>query len=340
MRLDFLKDISKKDLESPIKRYMTPVETSFDEEQTVDELLKSLHGKQISHEVLYFYAVDKDNRLCGVVPTRDMLLNKPDVKMSSIMKKKIISIKETESLEEALKLMTKHQFMALPVVDNEGHLCGLFEIPPAGMAARAKAVKEEESFNRDMFQLIGLTIEQGKPTSSFKEYRYRMPWLLCNLMAGLLCAAIANLYHGLLAEFVVISMFIPLVLTLGESVSVQSMAMSLQYLNYGKMPWKKVLQKISVEWRTSILLGFSCALLVGAVYGAWYTGYWPMVAISASIFLSMIVVTTFGSMLPILLNLFSLDPKVASGPVVLMITDVTITAIYMSFSHWLLVNEV
>lgn len=339
MQLDLLKDISKKELASPIKRYMTPVETSFDEDLTVDELLKSLHGKHITHEVLYFYAVDKENRLHGVVPTRDMLFSKPDVKMSAIMKKKIISIKETDSLQEALTLMTKHQFMALPVVDNEGRLCGLFEIPPAGVAARAHSLKEEESFHRDMFQLIGLTIEQGKPASSLKDYRYRMPWLLCNLVSGLICALIANAYHGLLAEVVVIAMFIPLVLTLGESVAVQSMAMSLQYLNHGKLSWHKLLQKLTVEWKTSFLLGLSCAVLVGLVYLTCQTCNWAMAAISVSILLSMMVVTTFGSMLPIFLNLFSLDPKVASGPVVLMITDVTITAIYMGLSNWLLISE-
>lgn len=338
MPLNIVEGLSKKELESALIEYMIPVETSFLHDLTIQEVLKSLQGRKISHAVSYFYAVDNENRLCGIVSTRDILFSKPEVKLADILHNIPIKISRSETLEEALKLMAKHEFMALPVVDEEGKLCGIFELSQKTfILPKSKDGKESKSA-RDIFQLIGLSVEQSKLTSSFQEFRYRMPWLLCNLVAGLICAAIASSFHNLLSNFVMIAAFIPLVLTLGESVAMQSMSLSLQFLSYGKIPKKRVFKRIFAEWKTALLLGIACALLVAIFYMSWYVDYLPMIAISSSIFISMILVTSFASLLPMVLNYFALDPKVAAGPVVLMITDIIVTSVYLGFSSFLLIS--
>jgi magnesium transporter len=76
---------------------------------------------------------------------------------------------------------------------------------------------------------------------------------------------------------------------------------------------------------------------VSAFYLAWYAGYLPMIAIALSIFVSIITAATFGSMIPILLHALSLDPKVAAGPVVLMLADIAATTAYLTIAYFLLI---
>lgn len=335
MHLDLL-EITKGELLDQVGKYAIPVETVFCEEMTVGELLKELQGKEISHEVSYFYCVDQKNHLCGVVATRSLLFSKPEVLLKSISSKETIHVYQTDSVETALSLMSKHKLFALPVIDYEGHLWGLFELPKETIISQKNGA--DTRLSRDIFQLIGLTVDQGKLSSSLKEFRYRMPWLLCNLIAGLTCAFIANMYTNLLQEIVAIAIFIPLVLTLGESVSMQSITLSLQFLSNKKIPWKRFFKRLIIESKTSLLLGATCALLVAIIYLIMNPAHIALFAITTSIFISMIVATMCGSILPVLLHSLKIDPKVAAGPVVLMITDVVVTAIYLSISSWMLLT--
>lgn len=330
-------DLSTNDLRSPIRDYMVPVETAYRKDLTLQELLASLQGRKISHEVRYFYVVDEDTRLLGVITTRDILFGRPDATVESITRHDVITLPENASLEQALRLILKYELMALPIVDAEGHLQGIFELSHPRMPVRLPVSLGQARATKDVFQLIGLSVDEGNFTSSLTEYRYRMPWLLCNIAAGLLCAAIAALFSALLNKAVIIAMFIPLVLTLGESVAMQSMTLSLRFLYFGTIPWKKVFQRFSVEWRTAFLLAITCALIVASLTLFFYAGRWPpLIAIAGSVFLAMLAATIFGGFLPLLLHRLSLDPKVASGPMVLMLTDVSATALYLGLANYLI----
>lgn len=334
MPLNFLQDLSTEDMNAPVGNYLTPVDTAFIETMTIGELLEMLPLKQIHHEVRYFYIVDDSFCLTGILSTRDLLFNDRDATLAEIALPDVVHIAYEAPLYAALHTMTKYELLSLPITDDEHHLLGIFDLGIETMRQ-----PKETGTSRDVFQLIGLHMELSKLNSSVEEFRYRMPWLLCNLIGGLSCAAIASLFYHLLDKEVIIALFIPLVLTLGEAVSMQSMTLSLQFLRQGVIPWKRVLQRITSEWKTSALLGLASSALVIVVYLLWYPGYWPLVAIASSIFLTMMVVTTFGSLLPVILHHFRCDPKVASGPVVLMITDVTVTSIYLLLSNFILLNS-
>ncbi|MDF2550670.1 MAG: hypothetical protein K0S07_1737 [Chlamydiales bacterium] len=336
MRLDLTKGLSKSDLITPVQHYAVSVETAFPEETLVGELLEQLKGKAISHEVQYFYAIDTESRLTGIISTRDLLFSRADVKIGEIALSDILKVQENDSLEKALKLMAEQEILALPVIDKEQKLTGIFEIPFLPKEIDDKQVKKRLKTAKEVFQLIGLTVEQGHLQSSVAQFRYRMPWLLCNLLSGLICAAVADNFQLLLDDIIIIAMFIPLVLTLGESISMQSMTLSLQFLQYGKTPWRRVYNRLVLEWKTAALLGATCAFLVALVTVAFQASFLPIVAISSSIFLSMIFVSSFGLLMPVVIHMLSLDPKVAGGPVVLMLTDVAVTAIYLGLANKLL----
>jgi magnesium transporter len=342
MRFDINRGLSKKILQSSIKHYKSPVDTAFHINKTLEELLQTLRTKKskFAHDVYYFYAVDDNNRLYGVLSTRDILFNPLNTRLIEIVDEDIFTLHENVSVEHALKVLTDHQYLSVPIVDDEYHLIGLFEIKPVGINFSRRFKKRPVKETQDVFQIIGFTIEKSKLDSKWAEYRYRMPWLVGNLFAGFVCAAIAAYYHTTLTTVIVIPMFIPLVLTLAESISMQSMTISLQLLHYKKIPWKDIGLRITHEWLVAGFLGCTSALVLMVYYMIGYDKDWipdlSMIAIASSIIVSMIIAASFGTLFPLILHKFELDPKLAAGPVALMMTDIMTTAIYFGLATWML----
>ncbi len=318
-------------LSKSIGEFTAHVETVISIDATVEEALDALRKKTISQKIIYFYAVDHGGELRGVVSTRQLLLSDPKSKISEIIQGKLIKLKATQTVKEALEAFDKHSFLALPVVDLEGKLLGALDIQDV----TKEHVDLADMNNRAaVFQMIGLTLEDGRKVTLRKSYRLRMPWLLCNVFSGLVCALISRMYEVVLAKMLLLAFFIPLVLTLSESTCMQSMAQSLHFLRRPRFSWKMVWTKGFREWQLTVLLAISSGVLVGALSLLWKEGLWPSITIGLGITCSIIICSVFGILLPIVFHRIKLDPKVASGPVVLMIADMLTTALYLSLATW------
>ena len=140
---------------------------------------------------------------------------------------------------------------------------------------------------------IGLTAQQLARRAA--GCSARMPWLLANIAGGLACAAIAAVFHQVLADVLMLAMFIPLVLTLSEAVSMQSMTLTiLQYLHGHGTAMRRLRMRLFSEWRTALLLGACSAALVACAAVFWPGGAKAAGVILASIFVSMLVAATWG----------------------------------------------
>ncbi|MCB1181650.1 MAG: magnesium transporter [Chlamydiia bacterium] len=333
MRIDTTKRLSNKELKRPVKEYLSPCEFVFFYHLTVKELLEAIAAKPGAKKVDYFFVIDQDEVLQGIVTPKELLYNSPDARLIDIVEREVIKISEHDSLENALKILTHHHILFVPVVTGENQFLGVLEIVPHD----DRQITQKTSVKEDIFQFIGFSIEQGKYKSSLTEFRYRMPWLALNLIGGLICAVIGQIYQVTLDEFVILALFIPLVLTLSESIGIQSMTLSLRFLHFRKIYWSQVMRRLMREWRAAILLAIGCGFVLTTFYFAWSREIHPIVAIGTSMGLSMVISATFGALFPITLHLLHLDPKVAAGPIVLMMADIFTITVYLSFSTWLLI---
>lgn len=323
--------MKESDLYKPVRDYIEPVSISLRSDHTVDETLVELREKDVADKISYFYVIDNDGKLVGIVPTRKLLFCKPHQKIQDIMDHTVISIQENQTIKDAMEVFASHNLLALPVVDAENRLLGTTDVQ----------MYMEESFDiadaqhrRDIFQLIGITIEEKKKYSLTKQYRLRMPWLFCNIFAGIICAIISRINEEVLGKFLLLAMFIPLVLTLSESTSMQSMTQSLQFLRRPRFSWKIAMAQAFKEWQVMLIIAVSCGLLVGSVSLLWGDGLLASLTIGVGILLGITTSISFGIMMPIILHTTKMDPKVASGPVVLMFADVITTLIYLSIASW------
>jgi len=332
-----IQELSPTELSTSVTQYMKPVATILHPDQTIAEACDLLREHETTQTVTYVYVVDRDNRLCGVVPIRHLIFDEGSMKIEEVMEKKVISLSSDATMKEAFQLFSQKKLLAAPVVDEKGQLLGAVEVFQDNELWGGRHIQTQTRSN--VFQFIGLSVERAKIPTISAEYRFRMPWLVCNIFSGLICAFIASIFSEVLDLIVIIAMFIPLVLTLSESISMQSMTMVLPYLNQEKVPWKRFFRRVFKDWRTALVIGMTCAAVMGVSFFLFEEATkLALIAVGLSIILSMMVSAFFGSMLPALLHAAKWDPKVAAGPVVLMLVDVVATAIYLSVSTTILLT--
>lgn len=326
---------NKELLDSKIARYLRPVETVLEADWSIEEALARLREKPLKTKILYFYVIDNEGKLAGILPTRKFLLSYPSTKIRDVMDKDFIRLKADSSVEKAMQIFVDERLLALPVVGSDDKFIGVIDVYVCIQEGFETPLSHELS--QDIFQLIGVSLEQKQLESAWLGFRSRMPWLVFNIIGGLACAALADYFEDVLARFLMLAMFIPLVLTLSESVSMQAMTMSLQSMHSGRLGWKGFFTRVWNEWRTVSLLGLVCGLGVGAASIFWEGGLHPSVLIACSIYISMCCSALFGTLLPVGLHMVKLDPKLAAGPIVLMLADIFTTFVYLGLSTlWLL----
>lgn len=321
----------KADLSKQVKDFVVPSHTVMRLDQTVDDVLKILREHKIEEKIIYLYAVDKHFRLKGIVSTRSLILSAPTRTVQEIMEHDLISISAKQTMKDALETLTKHRLLAVPVVDEDTHLMGMIEIQLFLEGAMNIYHKKNPT---DIFHILGVAIEEGKMQSAWSSFRIRMPWLCCNLVGGTACAIISHHFELILAKVLLLAMFIPLVLTLSEAISMQSMSYSIQNANPKEISWKSIIQRVFHEGKMVILIAITCGFVVGGLSLFWGGGTAPALTLLFGVGFSVLTAASLGAAIPLLLHLKKFDPKLAAGPIVLMFVDVLTTTIYLALATW------
>jgi magnesium transporter len=324
------KRLTQEQLHDPISHYTRPDVVRLHAGQTVEEALGTIREQGGAGEALYLYVVDHDERLIGVVPTRRLLLAAPDERIAALTVREVVVVPSWATVLIAAEYFVSHKLLAFPVVDDHGRLLGVVDV---GLFTKEVIGFAKQSFD-DIFQIIGVHATAG--TSSVAAFRDRFPWLMCNVGGGLLAAFLAGWYESLLEAVVLLALFIPVVLALAESVSIQSVTLTLQGLHGGPLDWRVFGRAIRREFATAVLLGAGCALLVGGAAWLWRGEAGAALAIGGAIWLSMITACLIGLIFPTTLHALRLDPRIAAGPIVLASADLLTLLFYFNLAGWLL----
>jgi len=297
--------------------------------QTVGEALGALRTQELAEKIVYFYVVDDEEKLLGVVPTRRLLMSGADRRIFDVMSTNVVSIPHSMSVLDACEFFVLYRLLAFPVVDDQNKLLGVIDV---GLFTDEIFDVAERQSAQDVFQLIGVRITQARRGTAWGGFRYRFPWLLCNIAGGIGCAFIAGMYEKFLDTAIVLALFIPVVLTLSEGVSIQSMTITLQALHERSINWRQLLRSLRIELLTAALLGMACGGLVGMIAWAWKREPAVALAIACSICLAIITACLLGVLLPTAVRGLKGDPKIASGPLVLAAADVATLLFYFNLS--------
>lgn len=302
-------------------------------DSTVREALDEIRAHGVGERIVYFYVVDREGRLVGVLPTRRLLTADLDRKIDEVMITQVTTIHEGASILEAHEFLVQHRFLALPVVDAEDRIVGVIDV---GMFTEGDFEDYERERVEEVFESIGFRISEVRDASPFRAFRFRFPWLLATIASGSACAVLTSVYDVTLAKSLVLAFFLTLVLGLGESVSIQSMTLTIQALRTIQPTLAWYVRSVRREVGTAALLGAACGSIVGLIVWIWRGAQMAAVTIGGSILLVICVSCFIGLTIPTVVHALRLDPKIAAGPLTLAMADLSTILIYFSLATMLL----
>ena len=292
---------------------------------TVQEALDQIRREGVGERVIYFYAVDDERRLAGVLPTRRLLTAAPETRLEEIMIRRVVALPETATVLDACEFFVLYKFFAFPVVDHDRRVLGVVDVSLFRQEVLEAGERESEQASHppsdDFFEALGFRLSEIRGASPWRVFRYRFPWLLATVGSGTICALLAGAFEATLAGSVVIAFFLTMVLGLNESVSMQSMTVTIQALRTTALTKRWFFETFRREAATAALLGLGCGVAVSVIVLAWRGNALAAFAIGTSIALSLVTACLFGLSVPSALHWLKLDPKIAAGPVTLAFTD-------------------
>ncbi len=318
-------------LQQPVMTVARKDVATLRQDLTVREALDAIRGHDLGQKIVYFYVVDADERLVGVVPTRRLLTAALDRPLRDIMVPRVVAIPHTATLLEACEAFVMHKFLAFPVVDEQRRIVGIVDVSFFTEEVFDIAGRQEE-----VFEALGFHVAQVRDASPLRGFRFRFPWLLATIGSGTVCALLVGAFELTLARSLVLAFFLTLALGLGESVSIQSMTVTIQALRATRPTLRWYLRALWREAGTALMLGAACGVLVGLIVWLWRGHVLAGVSIGSSLFLAMGAGCLIGLSIPSALHALKLDPKIAAGPVTLACTDLFTLLCYFGVASWLL----
>jgi len=315
---------------------MTVARTDFatlHEGLPVQQALDDIRSRGLGERIVYFYVMNDEGALVGVVPTRRLLIAPLEQRLSEVMIRRVVTIPEEATVLDALEAFAIHRLLAFPVVDPQKRIVGVVDV--SVFSDEVFDLTERERMS-EVFESIGFRVSQVRDASPLRAFRFRFPWLTATIVSGTVCALLVSAYEVTLAQALVLAFFLTLVLGLGESVSIQSMTVAIHALRSTRPTLRWYLASFRRELGTALLLGAASGLAVGLIVWLWRGTGLEAIAIGSSLVMTLAAASLFGLSVPTLLHALRLDPKIAAGPITLALADICTILIYFTLASALL----
>ena len=318
--------------ENSVGRLMTPHFVRVRPHWTVAHALDHIRRYGMDSETMsLIYVIDEKGKLIDDLRIRQILLASPETLISDLMDKRFVALKATDDQEVAVEAFREADLNALPVTDTEGALIGIVTVDDIFDVAEEEATEDIQKMGGTE-ALDEPYMEIGIPTM----VRKRATWLIVLFLSEMLTATAMGKFESEIAKAVVLSIFVPLVISSGGNSGSQASTLIIRAMALGEVTlkdWWRVM-------RREILSGLSLGGILGTIgfirISTWalvfhsYGEHWLLLALTVGIALIGIVLwgTLSGSMLPFLLRRIGLDPATSSAPFVATLVDVSGLVIY------------
>jgi len=308
---------------------------------TVEEAILRIRRQGVDKETIYTcYVTDQRRNLIGLVTVKDLLLAEDDeIKIEDIMQTNLIYATTSTDREEVAQMLSKYNFLAMPVVDTEGRMVGIVTFDDAMDVM-------EEAATEDMEMMAGMTPSE-KPylkSTVFELFIHRIPWLLLLMVTSTFTSMIINSFEGALAAQVALTAFIPMLMGTGGNCGSQSSVSIIRALSLSEVEPSDVLRVVWMEVRTAVLCGltlsvvcfFKLLFIDGWLLGN--DGITTMVAlvVCGALAVTVLLAKLVGAILPLAAQALNLDPAVMASPFITSIVDAVSLLVYFMFAKMIL----
>lgn len=325
--------INLQELNDPVLKHVSTDYVSIYSYNTVGEALECIRTCQTQSTILYFYVLNAENRLVGTLQTRKLLTSALDSKVEEIMSKNFIAIPHRSTLMEALEFFILHRYLAFPIIDEDKKMLGVIDI---NVFTEEMFNIEEQEQVHSVFDTLGVKISEARSKSPWSVFRHRFPWLLATITSGTVCALLVGFFEATLAQSLVLAFFLTLVLGLGESVSMQTMAITVHFMHHSLSQPGWYFRSLGRELTRTFLMALACAMIVSLIVVLWRSDFTAGLIISVGILASLLLACFLGLSVPAALHKMKLDVHVASGPLTLALADICTVIVYFSLAAFIL----
>lgn len=304
---------------------MTTGYIEVNENMTAKEAIEHMRKNAEDAETIYYiYVVNDEERLVGVLSLRELITARDSVIVSDLMSENIISVYDDDDRELAVKLVSKYDLIAIPVVDRDNILRGIITVDDI------IDVMEEEA-TEDLYKLAGSSEHERdvaeKPDSTMIEQivssvRARIPWLMLILIGGLFTAIIltkTTFVQGL--TYVKFLCFVPVILGMGGSVGMQSSSLTIMTLSNNDDEEDIDFKTVLKEGAVGLITGLVCSIIIGFMAYVILNNINMAIVIAISVLINMVVGAMIGSFTPLMLKHLSGDISIISSPLISVLLD-------------------
>ena len=318
---------------------MTTEYVSLRPGMTVRDAISRIRSTGVDKETIYTCYVTENRKLLGLVTVKDMLLcadeNTP---VSRIMDENVISVGTLTDQEEVAQMLSKYNFLALPVIDTDGHMVGIITFDDA-----MDVMQEEVTEDIEKMAAILPSDKTYLRSNALDLFKHRIPWLALLMVSATFTGMIITGFEDALAKVVVLTAFIPMLMDTGGNSGSQASVSIIRALSLGELEFADLPKVVWKEIQTAVLCGCALALLCFGkimlvdrlIMGADVTLLTAAV-VCATMALTVLIAKVIGCTLPMAAQKLGLDPAVMASPFITTIVDALSLLVYFGIASALL----
>lgn len=302
---------------------------AYKTDNTIQDVLDDLQANQSKYadfHVQYFYVVDRNEKLVGVLRMNDLLFPARNTLLTKVMIPSPLCVADTSTLKELEEFFDERHLFGAPVVDQDYRLVGVV-LP--------KAIEEaiNERKTKTFLRLSGIVGgEEFRTMPLLSRSGRRLSWLSLNIVLNIIAASVIAMYQDTLAAVITLAVFLPMVSDMSGCSGNQAVAVSMRELSLGLVRPGELLWVLAKEARIGIINGLVLGLLLGGVAFAWKGNPWLGLVVGGALAANTLVSVTLGGMLPLLLKRLKMDPALVSSPLLTTVTDMCGFFFVLSFA--------
>jgi magnesium transporter len=286
--------------------------------QTVDaglQQLRQLAAEPDGQSISYLYVTDRERRLVGVLPLRNLVFSRPDRLIDEVVNREVAHVWVDDDQESIARLFDKYHYMALPVLDRTSRLVGIV------LASQVIDVIQNEA-TEDMQLMVGLSGEERVRTPWRKSMACRLPWLCINLATAFLAGGVVGLFEKTIAAWSALAIFLPIIAGQGGNAGTQTLTVIIRDMALGELTPGDGRRALLKETLLGLGNGLVIGLVVGLVSWFWKGSALLGIVVGLAMLLNMLAAALSGVLVPYTLKAFKIDPAMASSILVTTVTDV------------------
>ncbi len=304
---------------------------SVREDRTVERAIEKIRlaADEVDDDLHHVYVVDLQGRLAGTLALPRLLLAKPSDLVRDLMDPDTRSVPAEMDQEEVAQIFKKYDLVAMPVVDRAGRLLGRITVDDI-----VDVIHEEAS--EDYSRIAGTQEEEFREEGVVRKAGLRLPWLVTGLAGEMLAAYVFSRFESNIQTVIALAFFVPVITAMGGNAAIQSSAVMVRGLATGEVTPRDAAGRLTREMGVAMITGVVCAALILAIASFWTGDVRLGAVVSASMLTVILIATTVGAFVPLVLDRLGIDPALATGPFVTTSNDTLGILIYLSFASWAL----